>query len=444
MLRYECAAESVGGDVTPDSLVRTAGTSGGGERLRRFADPIPGSRLESENSFFPTIFGSPLETADSSTRPRTVAPEDVGGVTTAAPSTGEQEETGPQVSAFIRETLGLAAGTRVEMAPVGKGGSDRAYFRVAAAGRAPAVLMHYGRMYEENDGYAAVAGFLRGIGVTVPAIQGHDPERRLILIEDLGDTDLYALRDAPWPARRDLYEKTLALAVKMHAFPPDRLPAGLRLMPGFDAGLYQWERNYFREECVRNACRIDPDDAGNDALETELSALAGRLIETPLSLVHRDLQSQNVMIRDGEPILIDFQGMRPGSPFYDLGSLLCDPYVAFPEGEREVLLRYYQGISGFPYTWKAFRELFLLASAQRLMQALGAYGFLGLKRAKPHFLAHIPRALDNLVAVTAEAGSLPRLHALARRCRKALTTDCDPVAAKSAESLCGLRCYADL
>ncbi len=128
------------------------------------------------------------------------------------------------------------------------------------------------------------------------------------------------------------------------------------------------------------------------------------------------------MIHDGEPILIDFQGMRPGSPFYDLGSLLCDPYVAFPEGEREGLLLYYQGISGFPYTWKAFRELFLLASAQRLMQALGAYGFLGLKRAKPHFLAYIPRALDNLVAVTAEAESLPRLHALACRCREALTT----------------------
>ena len=67
------------------------------------------------------------------------------------PSTGEREETGPQASAFIRETLGLAAGTRVEMAPVGKGGSDRDYFRVAAAGRTPAILMRYGRMYEEND-----------------------------------------------------------------------------------------------------------------------------------------------------------------------------------------------------------------------------------------------------------------------------------------------------
>jgi hypothetical protein len=61
------------------------------------------------------------------------------------------------------------------------------------------------------------------------------------------------------------------------------------------------------------------------------------------------------------------------------------------------------------------------------MQALGAYGFLGRERGKPHFLTHIRPALDNLVAVTAEAGSLPHLHALARRCRDALTNDCDPV-----------------
>ena len=177
--------------------------------------------------------------------------------------------------------------------------------------------------------------FYGGIGVTVPAIYGHDPERRLILMEDLGDRDLYALRDAPWEVRRGLYEKTLELAAKMLSFSLDRLPAGLRLMPGFDANLYRWERDYFREHCVRNVCRITLGAAEDEALEAELSALAGRLLSTPTVLVHRDLQSQNVMIRKGEPVLIDFQGMRPGSPFYDLGSLLCDPYVSFPEEGRE-------------------------------------------------------------------------------------------------------------
>ncbi|RQV98893.1 hypothetical protein EH220_02615, partial [bacterium] len=314
---------------------------------------------------------------------------------------------------FIRETLGLAAETPVETRPVGKGGSDRAYFRVAITGAPSAVLMRYGRMYEENDHYVSIAFFLKEIGVTVPQIYGHDPERRLILMDDLGDMDLYALRDASWEVRRTLYEKTLALAAKLHAFPLDRLPVGLRLMPGFDASLYQWERNYFIEECVRNACRIELDPAESEALEKELSGLAERLMETPYVLIHRDLQSQNIMIREGEPILVDFQGLRFGSLFYDLGSLLCDPYVIFPEEGREELLRFYHGISSAGYSWDTFRELFLLASAQRLMQALGAYGFLGLKRGKPHFLAHIRPALDNLISVTAETDILPRLHAIA-------------------------------
>jgi len=325
-------------------------------------------------------------------------------------------------SAFIRGTLGLSVGEKIALIPVGKGGSDRDFFRVVAAGRPPVILMRYGRMYEENDGYAAVASFLRGIGVTVPEICSHDPERRLILMEDLGDTDLYALRGAPWEVRCDLYEKALALAAKLHAFSPDRLPTGLSLMPGFDANLYRWERDYFREHCVRNVCRIDLAGGDDEALEAELSALAGRLLSTPPALVHRDLQSQNVMIRDGAPVLIDFQGMRPGSPFYDLGSLLCDPYITFREEERLFLLRHYHEVSGSHYDGEAFRELFFLASAQRLMQALGAYGFLGLRRGKPHFLAHIHPALENLIAVTEEARRLPRLCALARRCRTALGT----------------------
>ena len=331
-----------------------------------------------------------------------------------------------QTADFVRRTLGPAPGERWEMSPIGKGGSDRDYFRVAAGGR-PAVLMRYGTMYAENDGYAAVAGFLRGIGVTVPAIYGHDPEMRLILMEDLGDGDLYALRGAPWDCRRGLYEKTLLLAARLHHFAPERLPAGLCLMPGFDAGLYRWERDYFRQECVRNACGVEMTAAEDRGLEGELSVLAGRLIGTAPALVHRDLQSQNVMIRDGEPVLIDFQGLRTGSLFYDLASLLCDPYVSFPAGEREELLRFYHAASGSPYSREAFRELFWLAAAQRLMQALGAYGFLGLKRAKPHFLAHIPRALDNLAEAAAAEGSLPRLQALARRCREAAGRNFDPV-----------------
>ena len=118
----------------------------------------------------------------------------------------------------------------------------------------------------------------------------------------------------------------------LHSFSPERFPAEqVRLMEPFGPGLYQWEFDYFRENFVKGICGVEFEPASGRELEVELSALAQHIYEASRSLVHRDLQSQNVMIRDGEPFLIDFQGMRFGSPFYDLGSLFCDPYVAFPE-----------------------------------------------------------------------------------------------------------------
>jgi len=326
---------------------------------------------------------------------------------------------GEETEAFVRHALGLQADSPLALVPVGRGGSDRDFFRVGVPGRGPAILMRYGRLREENQFYAAIAGFLGEIGVAVPEITDHDPERGLILMEDLGDEDLFAFRGAAWEIRRSLYEKVLILAAKIHDFPPGRLPAGLRLMPAFGPELYRWERDYFREQCVRKACGIDLTDGENEALEAELAALAVRLHETPQSLIHRDFQSQNVMILKGKPVLIDFQGMRFGSPFYDLASLLCDPYVDLSEEERAALLEFYFDRSRSPYGWNEFKELFLLASAQRLMQALGAYGFLGLERQKPHFLAHLPRGLDHLIDIAGRLENLPRLHTLARRCRDA-------------------------
>ncbi|MBU4073847.1 MAG: phosphotransferase [Proteobacteria bacterium] len=333
---------------------------------------------------------------------------------------GDMGNRGGETAAFVRRALGLPADAPVALVPVSRGGSDRDFFRVGVPGRGPAILMRYGRLREENQFYAAIAGFLREIGVAVPAICDHDPERGLILMEDLGDEDLFAFRSAAREIRRTLYEKVLVLAAKIHAFPPGRLPAGLRLMPAFGPELYRWERDYFREQCVRKACGIELTDGEDEALEAEVAALAVRLHETPQSLVHRDFQSQNVMILKGEPVLIDFQGMRFGSPFYDLASLLYDPYVDLSEEERATLLEFYFNLSRSTYGWNEFKGLFLLASAQRLMQALGAYGFLGLERGKSHFLAHLPRGLDRLIDVTGWLESLPRLNALARRCRAAI------------------------
>jgi hypothetical protein len=122
------------------------------------------------------------------------------------------------------------------------------------------------------------------------------------------------------------------------------------------------------------------------------------------------------MVRNGEPFLIDFQGMRFGSPFYDLGSLLCDPYVEFSDNHRIDLLLHYYELSEQNLTWEDFQKTFWEASAQRLMQALGAYGFLGRKKGLKSFLDHIPAGLRNLYHAASQVATLPRLQELVERC----------------------------
>ncbi len=326
-----------------------------------------------------------------------------------------------QILVFAREALGLPESLSLTVFPFDGRGSDRAFFRLRWTHTDSAILIHYDPERSENTYYAAIARFLIDMDIPVPRLIYHDPSRCLILMEDLGDTDLWSLRKLPWENRRILYEKTLAAVHKLHCipeknFPPDRVT----LMESFGPDLYRWERNYFVDHFVRGFCGIKPEPFFEQDLEGELSNLAERLTRMMHGLIHRDLQSQNVMIRDGNPFLIDFQGMRFGSPFYDLGSLLCDPYINFSESERNELLFYYYDLGRQDLDWAAFQNAFWEASAQRLTQALGAYGFLGLKKGLKSYLDHIPPGLKLLQLATSRSALLPRLQDLAAKCQQVL------------------------
>ena len=311
---------------------------------------------------------------------------------------------------FAREALGLSGSIAVELIPLAGRGSDREFFRVQLSHGDSAILIHYNPKRIENTYYADIAVFLHNIHIPVPRLIRHDPDRCLMLMEDMGDRDLWSLKDSPRETRRALYQKTLAIVHRLHSFPGKDFPSDrVRLMEGFGPDLYRWERDYFRDYLVRGVCGIKLESAIEQELEAELSALAESLSGTRRCLVHRDLQSQNVMIRDGEAFLIDFQGMRFGSPFYDLGSLLCDPYVNLSESEIDDLLAFYYVLSQWDLDWDTFLNHFWEASAQRLMQALGAYGFLGLTKGLKTFLNHIPAGLRNLHRAASHASSLPCL-----------------------------------
>jgi aminoglycoside/choline kinase family phosphotransferase len=328
-----------------------------------------------------------------------------------------------EMTAFARETLGLSPSAEGELVPLSGRGSDRSYFRFRRGRADSAILVQYRPERLENSRFAAIASFLREIKIPVPRVLRHDANKRLILMEDLGDTDLWRLRNEPWEIRRTLYRETLEIAQRLHSYPLQLFPSGrVKLMESFGPALYGWERDYFRDNFVGSLCGIVLETTPGKQLEEELAGLADRLASGKQSLVHRDLQSQNVMICRQEPYLIDFQGMRFGNPLYDVGSLLCDPYVSFSTAERRELLSYYYNLSKQDLDWEGFQNAFWEAAAQRLMQALGAYGFLGLIKGLTQYLLHVPAGLLNLRIAAENAASLPRLRALCARCEKALAS----------------------
>jgi N-acetylmuramate 1-kinase len=324
---------------------------------------------------------------------------------------------------FAQEALRLSKADRAELIPFTGRGSDRTYFRLKWGAGNSVIIVHYELSRRENAYYAEIALFLRSIDVPVPEIIHHDSAGCLIVMKDLGDTDLWSLRNEPWERRRNLYQKTLSIVHRLHCYPAEGFPVDqVRLTEAFGPDLYRWEQSYFLENFVSGFSRLELDPGFLQELEKELSDLAGRLVSTGQSLVHRDLQSQNVMIEEDRPYLIDFQGMRFGSCFYDLGSLLCDPYVNLSDGEREELLAYYYCLSKNALDWSSFQNIFWEASAQRLMQALGAYGYLGLVKGLRNYLAHIPAGLRNLRNAAQNASSLALLLELSAECERMIPT----------------------
>jgi len=323
------------------------------------------------------------------------------------------------VTELINQTVTRFPGyaNRIEVAPLEKGGSDRFFYRMRLGDELSLILAKYGDQREENRHYVGIAIFLRDIGVRVPEIHFHDEEQGLIWMEDLGDRDLWSFRDEPWTVRRPLYldalDQILTLHLRAHQAPaPEPCP----FQPGFDTALYRWEQNYFLENCLVRHFGLDADEVGQRCDHTRLEEIAETLAQRPRCFVHRDFQSQNIVIKNDEACFIDFQGMRPGLPHYDLASLCYDPYVNLPGSERRELLAYYVGAcerQGFLLD-ADFEEVFALCAMQRLMQALGAYGFLGHVKGRTHFLAHIEPALSSLRKVLASVPGVDGLGALLR------------------------------
>ncbi len=296
--------------------------------------------------------------------------------------------------------------------PITRGGSDRTYHRIRFADGGIVILMQWTDARPDNRKFIAAGQTMARFGVPVPEVLHDDPESKVIVLQDLGEEHLWDRRHDPWPAREKLYKATLDEIAKLHHVASDDLDDYelAALEPPFDASIYRWEQGYFFEKFLARYSHHSAEELAKLRAAAEFDALAEGLAALPRHLVHRDFQSQNILIHGGRPHFIDYQGLRFGLPEYDIASLLYDPYVPFAADERAALIRHaFRGRD--PAAW---RPVFNRCATQRLVQALGAYGRIVCELGKVEFAAHIQPALDGLREVLAgdDAPPLPTLQRL--------------------------------
>ncbi|HDZ84798.1 MAG TPA: hypothetical protein ENH45_06210, partial [Nitrospirae bacterium] len=282
---------------------------------------------------------------------------------------------------------------------IGTGGSDRKYYRVTN-GEGTQVLMQCDEDDPEYERHLEYTRFFTKHDVPVPQLISAEPENMRAIFEDAGDMSLYSWLKCPRTGEESesIYRKALDAVVSMHTISEEAfLEFPLLGKRVFDHEYFQWETDYFIERFVKGLWDISIYKGV--ILGKELDALALMADSLPKNVIHRDLQSQNIMVIKDGVRLIDFQGARIGPPAYDIASLLWDPYHCLDDALRERLIGYYVELmiaktGGFDES--SFRDSLVTCRLQRHMQALGAYGFLSKVKGKKYFLKYVPEGLRML------------------------------------------------
>lgn len=281
-------------------------------------------------------------------------------------------------------------------------GSNRRYFRLSADDGSDSLIGVIGTSVEENRAFIYMARHFGEQKLPVPEVLAVSDDEICYVQTDLGDTLLFNAIEKGRVTRafsteeKKLLSKTIALL-------PDIQFAGAKGMDfsvcypavAFDERSILWDLNYFKY-CFLKATGLEFLE---DKLEDDFKAMVNVLMHTPgATFMYRDFQSRNVMVRDGEPWFIDFQGGRRGPFYYDVASFLWQAKANFPETLRKELLDVYlKSLNKYVEISKdEFHSTLRHFVLFRTLQVLGAYGFRGYFEKKPHFMQSVPFAIANL------------------------------------------------
>lgn len=276
--------------------------------------------------------------------------------------------------------------------PLTGSASHRRYFRLEGGGRS--AIGVEGTDEDENRAFITLSAHFRSKGINVPEVLARDG--LCYLQQDLGDAILYNTAVQGGNFNIPLLEKTLQALPRIQVAGADGLPwEACYPQEAMDARMVDFDLNYFKYDYLK----LIGAEFNENLLQDDFDRLREDLLgESSDTFLYRDFNARNVMVLDGEPWFIDFQGGRRGPVYYDVASFLWQARAKYPRELREHLLGVYiRALSEYlPVEETHFRERLRLFVLFRLLQALGCYGFRGLWEGKPAFRDSIPLAIESL------------------------------------------------
>lgn len=281
-------------------------------------------------------------------------------------------------------------------------GSNRVYTRETDE-TGKTIIRVVGTNRDENRAFIYMSRHFSQLGLPVPKVLWVSEDEMSYTQEDLGDTLLFSCLD-----NYTLLKRVIRALAHMQIEGARDFDWSMCFpIPAMDERSIRWDLNYFKY-CFLKGTKIEFSEP---KLEDDFDRMVSVLLAQPSdSFLYRDFQSRNVMVKDGQPYFIDFQGGRRGPTQYDVASFLWQAKANFAPALREELIGEYLDEleqllpEGFSRSdWKAALPHFVLF---RTLQVLGAYGYRGYFERKPHFLESIPMALKNLSELFAAHGEL--------------------------------------
>ena len=238
--------------------------------------------------------------------------------------------------------------------------------------------------------------------VRVPLIYDKDLGTGYILEEDLGDvTFLKDMAQISTKAEEFLhYKKSIDLMVAIHNVDTTKYKDEFFTKLAFDTEKLYAEMEFTKKYFLKIYLGLDVTTQGVEAIYKRLYDMCYMLSNEPRVLVHRDYHSRNLMIKNNEQVVIDFQDARMGTPLYDLVSLLEDCYYQLDQSNKEKLILYYYHEYFLKIdptkSLEQFMYVYDMMAIQRVFKAIGSFAYIYADRKDLRYVKYIGYAFEKV------------------------------------------------